>query len=290
MATGSNAVQEETRSAAEYTHGLIIGKFMLLHMGHCFLIDTALRLCKTLHICLCSRKGDVVAGARRYAWMKKTYDAHIRAGNLIVYHITKEIQEAHVSNHNAPSIWAREISTLIPVAFDAVFASENYGGDFAQALNAQFVPIDTQRDIVPVSSTEIQTHVQDYWQYITPAVKDELLIIIGVRGSHQHAQGLAEHLNASMYRSYAMRESSTSIRPHAIPAIAAAQLRSMRSMSKPLLCIHLPPQSPPQQCYEESQCHKVFSIYSDAQLHHALTQAKAMLQQHQLFPQRSSEA
>lgn len=275
-------LRDEPQSIEKFTHGLIIGKFMILHRGHCFLIETALLLCKTLHICVCSRKKDPIDGSRRCAWITKTYEQHIISGKLIIHHTTKEIQDAHVQNMNAPSIWAREISEMIPISFDAIFASENYGWSFAQSLGTQFIPIDIQRDVVTVSSTEIQENVHDYWHYISHVVRSDLVTLVGLKGSKEKAQRFAESLHATMYISYCMREDSMRIPDFRMDCIASAQLTAMRRMSKPIICIFLPDENI-EQCYEFHQCKRVFTIVSESDLQTAIEDAKVLLQKYSFY-------
>ncbi len=268
-----------SNSTLKFTHGLIIGKFMLLHKGHCFLIETALLLCETLHICLCSRKEDVIDGVRRYEWIKETYEKYIVSGKLVVHHTTKEIQDAHVKNTNAPLIWAQEISQMIPVSFDVIFASENYGWNFAQFLGAQFIPIDTHRDIVSVSSTEIQENVHAYWHYISQAVRSDMVMVLGLKGSKEKVQRFTKNIGATMYVAYCMRENSKKIPSADISIISAAQLTIMRRMSKPVICILLPDTNT-EQCYEFHQCERVFTIRSEYDLQNAEKDAKVLLKQY----------
>ena len=55
----------------KYNHGFVLGKFMPLHSGHIFLLETAKKQCNKLTILLCAQPDDPIPGAIRLKWLKK---------------------------------------------------------------------------------------------------------------------------------------------------------------------------------------------------------------------------
>jgi cytidyltransferase-like protein len=64
--------------------GLIIGKFMPLHMGHVHLIDFAQSYVEKLTVVVCSIKSEPIHGKIRYEWVKEMFP------NVKVIHLTDE--------------------------------------------------------------------------------------------------------------------------------------------------------------------------------------------------------
>jgi HTH-type transcriptional repressor of NAD biosynthesis genes len=59
----------------------------------------------------------------------------------------------------------------IPEGVDYVFASEDYGWQLAEDLEAWFVPLDPQRDRFPVSATSLREHTLEYWDFIPEPIR-----------------------------------------------------------------------------------------------------------------------
>lgn len=223
-------------------NGLIIGKFMPLHKGHCFLIEMAIEMCEFLYLCICSKKEEPIAGVLRFSWLQQQYPHK----KIKIFHITKEIIDAHAGLPNAPKIWSEEIRAYIKDdIIDYVFASENYGNEFARQLGAKFVPVDPNRTIVPVSGKEIRHTPYKYWKYLANPVKAYYTKLIGVEGTQLQVQMLAETLGALYYTPY-----SLSVRTHIrvsdwtenqIKDIISAEVSTLRKQDHQLKICHLPP-------------------------------------------------
>lgn len=70
--------------------------------------------------------------------------------------------------------WAGYIRTSYPdVDFNSVVlvASEQYGRKVAEALGCDFMPYDIDREILPISGTDVRNDMFDNWEYILPGAQ-----------------------------------------------------------------------------------------------------------------------
>ncbi|MFU8803202.1 MAG: AAA family ATPase, partial [Bradymonadaceae bacterium] len=145
--------------------GMLLGKFMPPHLGHVYLIDFARHYCEDLTVLMCSIEREPIPGALRYQWMQE-----LCAGVRLI-HVTDEVPQEPSEHPGFWPIWHDLIRRHIPHGPDYVFASEPYGQELADLLGAEFVPVDLQRELVPVSGTEIRNNPMGYWRYIPDVVR-----------------------------------------------------------------------------------------------------------------------
>jgi NadR type nicotinamide-nucleotide adenylyltransferase len=155
------------------TTGLIIGKFMPLHLGHQYLVDFARGYADHVIVMMCSIKSEPIPGDIRYKWAQEAfYGAE-------VIHVTEELPQ-HPSEH--PDFWdlwkaacfkaiRKDIHHYSEKSVDYIFASEDYGFKLAEVLGAKYVPVDHARELVPVSGTKIREDPFKYWEYLPRVVR-----------------------------------------------------------------------------------------------------------------------
>ena len=149
-----------------YNTGFVLGKFCPLHRGHMLLIQRALDACDMIYIVVDNIMDEVIPVKRRMQWVKNQYPTAV----------------VLTQNHPLPQdpsetplfwdIWREELLRLLPQSVDAVFASEHYGARLAEELSADFVLVDSDRKIVPVSATRIRQDIIGQWQFLAPIVQD----------------------------------------------------------------------------------------------------------------------
>lgn len=189
-----------------FANGLIIGRFMPPHVGHAHLIASARPLCETLWVLVCTLPGEPIPGDLRFAWMQE-----IGAGSRVV-HVDQRIPGAERENPGAPLLWARAIRNIVGVPVSAVFASESYGADLARNLDAAYVPVDPDREAIPISASRIREHPIRYWHFLPGAVRPWYVRRIAVAEAPRAAElskALAKHLETvavpwyrHVYRTY----------------------------------------------------------------------------------------
>lgn len=148
------------------TNGVIIGRFNPPHNGHRYLIDFASSFVNNLYIFVCTLERDQIPGILRYRWVKDLYP------NATCIHITEENPNANRNKPGAHSIWAKAIAEHLPQCkADYLFASEDYGWNLAEDLGAEFIPVDPNRDQLPVSGTAIRNDPLKYWEFLPESVR-----------------------------------------------------------------------------------------------------------------------
>ncbi len=148
------------------TRGFLLGKFMPLHEGHIFLIDTASALVDELTVLVCTRQCEPIDGALRLQWVQQSVGRNVR-----VVHLTQDIPQEPSEHPNFWEIWARTIKAIHPNPIDTVFGSEAYITKLAAVLNATPFVLDQERSIIPVSASMIRQSPQENWHYIPKQVR-----------------------------------------------------------------------------------------------------------------------
>jgi len=135
------------------------------HSGHEYLIQFAASFCRELTVFVCTLASEPIPGELRFRWMTELFpDVHL-------VHITEEIPQASRSSSGAHAIWAEAVRARMDTDPRYVFASEEYGLDLAAALGAQFVPVDPQREVFPISAGMIRENPMMHWRYIPGVVR-----------------------------------------------------------------------------------------------------------------------
>lgn len=147
-----------------FKRALVVGKFAPLHLGHDFLIRTALSHAEELILLSYSNPEFPRTGPEtRESWLRGSYpQAHV--------HVLKSDNAPRNSDDDDihRTYVAEVYRDLVNKPLDAVFTSENYGVGFAQKLTEKFlawnlqnhrvehINVDQSRKTFPISGTEIR--------------------------------------------------------------------------------------------------------------------------------------
>ena len=107
--------------------------------------------------------------------------------------------------------WVKEVNTNFPYLngrWDYVVASEEYGQPMADALGAQFIPYDINRELNPVQGTEVRVNLEKNWNDIIPEFRKNLqvsAVFFGQEsvGKTTISKMVADRLNGVWYPEYA---------------------------------------------------------------------------------------
>ena len=159
--------------------GLVIGKFYPPHLGHKFLVDTALKAVDHVDVLICVRADQTISGDLRHP------AAHV-------------IQVDDFGEDDNSKAWAEYTHSILGRAPDIVFTSESYGEAYARYLGCEHVLVDRDRHQVPISATKIRSNPLGYWGFLEPCVRAYFarrVCIVGAEstGTTTLAQDLAEH-------------------------------------------------------------------------------------------------
>lgn len=151
-----------------YENGLLIGKFMPFHKGHELAINFGLSMSQIMHVLVSGKAGDNPIPATRAMWVKDTFPTvNVKwEFDIITAFKTPEYDEEGTA---IDSWFWRDWKANIERTFgniDAVFTNDAYGERLAKELNADWVPSDPKREIMPISATEIRKDMPKNWDYL----------------------------------------------------------------------------------------------------------------------------
>ena len=175
--------------------GLVIGKFYPPHLGHSYLIETALKNCDSLDVLVCDSEEYAINAVLRSHWLQQIHpEAKVQV-----------IQD--IGDDDNSKAWAKHTIRHLGYAPDVVFTSEDYGEMYAKYLSARHHQVDKSRTHVPICATEIRKDFIDKWEYLSPTVKQDIalrVVVVGAEstGTTTLAQDLAKELHAPWVPEY----------------------------------------------------------------------------------------
>jgi HTH-type transcriptional repressor of NAD biosynthesis genes len=160
----------------EFTHGLVLGKFYPLHVGHSHLIRTALRQCETVTVEVLGATVESIDLATRVDWIRQEHSTA---------RVVSAMDDAAV-DYGSETAWREHmivIESLVTEPVDAVFSSDGYGEELARRLGATWVQVDPGRRINPISATMIRADVGAHWHELAAPVRASLAPRVVVTGA-----------------------------------------------------------------------------------------------------------
>ena len=184
--------------------GLLLGKFMPLHLGHRALIRFAAERCERLCVWLCVSPSESIPGSWRRIWLEAELEAFPHAELHYVEYDELEYPNTSVSDRTVSMKWSELIRRLWP-GFSGpdsvVFSSEPYGAYLAEALDAACETFDSERRQIPISANAIRCDPWKYWELLPEAVRlfwVDSICLVGTEstGKTTLARHLAERFGA----------------------------------------------------------------------------------------------
>ena len=161
------------------TAGVVVGKFWPPHVGHTALIEFAQSKVDTVYVLVCATETQRPNGRDRARWVHQIFPK----AEVI---LTDDFCNWHSPNPCLPECsmkWAKRVRELVFEPVSAVFASEEYGPNFGEAMDATFHPFDPARARHPISGTAIRHDPFSNWSYLHPYVRAGLCRKVSVMGS-----------------------------------------------------------------------------------------------------------
>lgn len=168
--------------------GIVIGKFYPPHLGHNYLIDTAIRNCDEVTVLVCDNPAYHIPASLRASWLSSHHpSAHVRT-----------IPDLIGDDDNSPA-WALHTLRFLGYTPDVVYSSEAYGKPWAEAMGCAHVDVDIPRHTVPISGTKVRHDILASWEYLSDETKAGLgirIVVIGAEstGTTTLSHNLAEAL------------------------------------------------------------------------------------------------
>ena len=169
--------------------GVVIGKFYPPHLGHNYLIDTAVRNCDAVDVLVVDSPDYHLDAEKRREWLQAH---HPTATVRIIPDIGKD---------DDSEAWALHTLRFLGRRPDVVFASMDYAVTWAAAMGCKHVEVDTPRVNIPISGTEIRKDILKSWRFLSDETKAGLalrIVIVGAEstGTTTLSRDLAEALKA----------------------------------------------------------------------------------------------
>jgi NadR type nicotinamide-nucleotide adenylyltransferase len=169
--------------------GLVLGKFMPPHLGHCHLVDFARAYVAELTVLVCSIEREPIPGRLRFEWMKRLFP------DCRVVHVTDEVPQAPEDHPDFWLIWRALLRREAPQGFDIFFSSEPYGERVAAEMGAMHLPVDPERKVVPISGQQIREAPMSHWNMIAQPARPYFLKRVSIFGPESTGKSrLAERL------------------------------------------------------------------------------------------------
>lgn len=183
-----------------YAHGLVVGKFYPLHVGHLALVRAALRSCARVTVEVLESSVESVPAATRAAWL---------AEEVPQARVVTALDDAPV-DYTSDAAWDAHmgvIASLLDSPVDVVFTSDPYGAELARRLGAQWQRVDPGRSATPVSGRAVRADPAGNWWALPAAVRAwfaRRVVVCGAEstGSTTLADALAGHFRTLVVPEY----------------------------------------------------------------------------------------
>lgn len=183
----------------KHNHGVVFGKFMPMHLGHEYLIETAINECNKVSIILCSLSNEPIGGDLRFQWISNRFESD----KVNIYHIKEDWIPQEPSECHSKEVfygtWAGAIKALVGNGIDALFASEDYVYPMSKYLSCEPIVVDKERMKYQVSGTKIRNNPFKYWAFINDDIKQYYRKNILIIGSESTGKSTLTSLLANYY-------------------------------------------------------------------------------------------
>ncbi|QIG70788.1 bifunctional NMN adenylyltransferase/transcriptional regulator protein [Rhizobium phage RHph_I1_18] len=175
-----------------FEHGYTTGKFAPMHRGHELLFSFAASVCRHLTIHLTYDRSDKYPISLRKTWIEtyfRAYHPDVRLSFFefpeIDYSSGKDDQGTIVDE----SYWNQYVKQVVHITaalhipyFDCVIISDHYGKRVAVELNAEWIPVDPNRETFEISSTKVRQDTLKHHHQLSSIVKPDIARKIAIIG------------------------------------------------------------------------------------------------------------
>lgn len=147
--------------------GVILMTALVPTNGHKFLIEFGSAFVDELYVIVSSRSHEPVSGWARLNTLGKSNS------NINISWCSHKDDDApqNPTKFNDTEFWDYWKNTVLSFTkkpVDFVFASEKYGQDVADSLEATFIPVDIARETIPISGTKVRNDLFNSTDFILP--------------------------------------------------------------------------------------------------------------------------
>lgn len=191
----------------KYKNALVLMKAMPPHLGHLYLIDTAIDHSDEVHIIICHNKDQPIPGDIRFNCIKDIYS---NTSGVTTYSFDDiglpQSDKESPSLDEFYSFWVPAVYGIVE-DLDVVFTSEDYGDDFARYLGIEHFLVDRYRKKYPISGTEIRNDPMKNWKFIPKDMRSffiKKIAIVGPEsvGKTTLVQNISSYFNTNFVPEY----------------------------------------------------------------------------------------
>tara|TARA_R100000687_G_C6443961_1_gene161941 strand:+ start:882 stop:1703 length:822 start_codon:yes stop_codon:yes gene_type:complete len=165
-----------------------------------------------------------------------------------VIHLTEDMPQEPKDHPDFWRIWRETVVRCEPRKIDFVFASESYGERLAEELGARFVPFDLDREMMPISGTDIRENPIKHWDMLPGCTHGYFAKRVCMFGPESTGKSTLTRILAEKFKTvYAWEHARALLDPNGgaceesdIPLIARAQLSleaaMLGSVNRVLFC------------------------------------------------------
>jgi HTH-type transcriptional regulator, transcriptional repressor of NAD biosynthesis genes len=186
-----------------YKSAYVLGKFMPFHLGHKYLIDTALKHSRKVTVLVGTLPTESIPGEVRYNWIKETYQDNSRVEVKWCNEVLPEYPEEHPDFWN---IWVDVAKRYCPSDIDVIFTSELYGDTYSKYLGIKHHLVDLERKTYPVSGTLTRNETFKYWDYIPDNVKPYFVKRVAFMGPESSGKTTLSNDIANFFKTQLVEE------------------------------------------------------------------------------------
>lgn len=202
--------------------------------GHQFLIEFARQYVGQLTVMVCSLERDPIPGELRFQWLRQLFP------DVRIVHITEDLPQEPKDHPDFWRIWQRVMREAAPEGVDCFFASEEYGHKVADVLGCRYVAVDPQRQLVPISASQVRADPMRHWEMLPECVRPyfvKRVCIFGPEstGKSTLARDLAGHFKTVHAWEYArplLDPQGGQCFPKDIPLIVRGQIATEEALAR----------------------------------------------------------
>lgn len=155
--------------------GVLLLTALVPTIGHQYAVDFAANFMRNadgrLNVIISSRSSEPTTALSRLGALSGSMDHYTRSNTRFHIHADDNAPQNPPEGDQTAfwEYWKNMCEKFDPDGFDFFFASEKYGHKMSEVLNAEFIPVDIAREVMPARGTDVREHLFLDQDKISPA-------------------------------------------------------------------------------------------------------------------------
>jgi HTH-type transcriptional repressor of NAD biosynthesis genes len=175
---------------------ITLGKFWPFHIGHELMINSALA---THNKVFCIVSHDDISKAEQSAHIISEHFQNRKLKVIFLQDDTSSIEydeNGTATDEEYLNNWAKYLSSFHP---DTIVTSDLYGKVLAEKMNIDWLPVDPDRKVFPISATSIRKSLYSGWKFLPSTTKLDMAQRIAIIGPESTGKSTIVDYISSMY-------------------------------------------------------------------------------------------